>query len=141
MVVLQHIPDNRSRRIRPKISIIGEGVVDRLRSHTLRGRGSFCDEFESEKLTKLGNVVFFCDIVMIHSIIQDVVQRWSFLFFSQGDDHMFSVVGFFGHFDVASQLMNKRVTEFFENPDNIRTANNRKLWQRNAPGVLSVSVL
>ena len=100
MVVLQHIPDDRSRRIRPKISIIGEGVVDRLRSHTLRGRGSFCDEFESEKLTKLGNVVFFCDIVMIHSIIQDVVQRWSFLFFSQGDDHMFSVVGFFGHSDV-----------------------------------------
>ncbi len=54
---------------------------------------------------------------------------------------MFSAIGFFDHFDVASALMNKRVIEFFENPDEIRATNNRKLWQRNAPAVLFVSGL
>ena len=78
---------------------------------------------------------------MIRSIIQDVVQRWSFLLFPKGDDHTFSVVGFFDHFDVAFALVNKRMAEFFKNPDDIRTANNRKLWQRNAPVVLFVSGL
>lgn len=75
-------------------------------------------------------------------IVQNIVQRWSRLFFSKGnDDHVSFVVGLFDHFDVTSALMNKSITEFFENPDNIRTTNNRKLWQRNAPVVLSASGL
>lgn len=52
-----------------------------------------------------------------------------------------SVVGLFEHFDMAPALVNEGITEFFENPDNIRATNNRKLWQRDAPGVQSGSGL
>jgi len=46
---------------------------------------------------------------------------------------MTSPVGLFDHFYVASTLVDKRIPKFFKNPDDIRAANNRKMWQRDAP--------
>ena len=48
---------------------------------------------------------------------------------------MIYLVGLFDHFNVASALVDKRISKLFENPDDICAANNWKMWQRDAPGV------
>ncbi len=54
---------------------------------------------------------------------------------------MISQVGFFNHFDVTSALLDKRITKFCKDSDDISAANNQKMWQCDAPDVWSGSLL